>query len=178
MFDTNVWITIDGGNPSPNFASYSDFYGLALRSDNKIVINEYVIGEFFNRSCKTAYRLTFPDDPNMKNFKLHRKNHEDFRMQVETVRDTCLNMLDDCEFEAIPFDKIDFSRIVIEAAQGSMDFTDLVLREHAKVCGHILVTHDGDFRDCGVELVTANKKLLSVPQSRARNGAHPPFVSG
>ncbi|MER2635029.1 MAG: PIN domain-containing protein [Rhizobiaceae bacterium] len=163
LLDTNVWIYIDGGDPRPHFAAYSDFYGSLRRSDNVIVVNDYVLGEFFNRACRTAYSFLFDDDPEMRLLKSRRRNDADFRMQVETVRDTCLNILDECKYEPAPVPSNVYHALLTEAAQGHLDLSDLVIREHCKVQGHILVTHDADYANCGLEVVTTNKKLLGMP---------------
>ncbi|MBB6407667.1 putative nucleic acid-binding protein [Mesorhizobium sangaii] len=160
FFDTNVWIAIDGNDPRPTSACYSDFYGEICKSDNVIVINDYVIGEFFNRTCKTNYKLMFDDDPEMRQFKSRRSANRDFRLMVESVRDTCLNFLDDCEYEPAAVDRGSYQSIVEEAGKGEMDLTDIVVREHCLAKGYVLVSHDADFINCGIELVTANRKLL------------------
>lgn len=162
FFDTNVWISIDGGDPRPKFAAYSNFYGEILRSESKIVINDYVVGDFFNRSCKTIYKLSFDDDPEFKKFKRRRVEDADFRLQIETVRDTCLNMLDDCLYERAPLEPSLYCSLVDEAAQGIMDLTDLVIREHCRQHGYVLVTHDRDYFNCDLEIVTTNQKLLDA----------------
>lgn len=47
-----------------------------------------------------------------------------------------------------------------EYEKGNSDFNDQIFTEICRNNGWKLVTDDGDFKRCGVPLVTANKTLL------------------
>lgn len=161
LFDTNVWIAINGFDPSATRpAAYSDYYGEVLKSDNQLVVNDYVLGEFFNRSCKLEYeiRKKSSGDDKFPHFKQYRQS-EEFKEFAETVRDTCQNMIDDGVFEPVG-GVFDIHALLDEASAGRSDFTDIVLREHCKAQGYVVVSHDRDFANCGLDLVTANKRML------------------
>lgn len=164
LFDTNVWIAIYGFDPTQNRPqAYSDFYAAVGKTDNVVVVNDYVLGEFFNRTCKLEFelrnRLHFEEHGiKLPHFKKYRRSLE-FRDFAEGVRDTCLNMVEDGVFEPVN-GVFDISALLAEAATGAMDFNDLVLREHCKSHSYVVVSHDGDFADCGLDFVTANKRLL------------------
>lgn len=163
MFDTNVWIFIDGYDPrrAAQTSCYSDFYLEILKSDNKIVVNDYVLGEYFNRACRIQYDLKYDDDASKRHFKSRRQG-EDFREFMETVRDTCLGILDHCEYEPAVRPDFAMSDFINEAGSGAIDFSDIVIREHCLAKGYVLVSDDADFAHCGLDFVTANPRVLGV----------------
>lgn len=165
LFDTNVWIAIYGFDPRQNQPkAYSDFFGALGKSDNTIVVNDYVLSEFFNRSCKIEYDLRClaardENGPELPYFKKYRKSDE-FKDFAEGVRDTCLNIIEDGAFEPVN-GSFDIDALLNEAATGVMDFNDLILREQCRSQGYVVVSHDGDFANCGIDFVTANKRILA-----------------
>lgn len=159
VFDTNVWIYIDGADPRPEKRVYSNFYDSALKKNNVIVTNDYIIGEFFNRSCKLQYDLLYADDPSKRKFKERRKSDE-FKEFMETIRDTCLNMKDDCHYHPALTDDCKIEKLIEEVATGTLDFSDVVLKEFCIKNGYPLVSHDADFAGCGFDLITANSRVL------------------
>lgn len=159
FFDTNVWIFVNGFDPRPEVQPYSNFYSDALKKGNDLVVTDRVLSEYFNRACRMEYKLSYPDDTAMRNFKRVRKS-ADFLDRMDSVRDTCLNMIEDNEFICTSVPEADFSRHIMEAAAGQMDLTDISIREDCKCANGVLVTDDGDYANCGLEVVTGNKWLL------------------
>ena len=107
LFDTNIWIFINGfgANSAQHRADiYSDAYKALIRNENTIVLNDYVLGEFFNRCARMEYDLKKlelqREDALVPHFKEYRRSAE-FTPVLESIRDTCLNMLDDCEFISV-----------------------------------------------------------------------------
>lgn len=167
VFDTNIWMKIEGygsrpGDPMQGI--YSDLLRRLRNDQNVIVVNNYIIGEFFNRSCKLEYAIFCEErrergKPEMY-FKVARKEPV-LLERLETVRDTCLNIIEDCLYEHLDDDGCSIGDILAESAAGGLDFTDIFLRQNCLAKGYALVTHDRDFANCGIDLVTANKALLS-----------------
>jgi len=160
MFDTNIWIAINGYNRPHLTDVYSHYYASILSGGNEVVINDYILGELFNRCCRIEYQLHHEDDPECRLFK-RRRMSENFCASMETVRDTCLNIVDDCIYEPAVGLDYDISSCIQLAASGELDFSDVVIREHCKAKNYILVSHDSDFKNCGIELVTANSTVLN-----------------
>ena len=53
LFDTNIWIFINGfgANSAQHRADiYSDAYAALIKNENTIVLNDYVLAEFFSKS--------------------------------------------------------------------------------------------------------------------------------
>jgi hypothetical protein len=102
LFDTNIWLFLNGySNEAKNRTDvYSEAYRRLLENENTIVVNDYILGEYCNRTCKIEYELLrkASDDPDsFPSFKRYRSTSE-FAPVMGSVRDTCLNMIDDCEF--------------------------------------------------------------------------------
>src|ERR1700722_18029400 len=107
LFDTNVWILINGfcADAAKHKASlYSAAYKTLLESRNTIVLNDYILGEFVNRCTRIEYDIVKEErvalGAPVPHFKDYRKSAE-FAPMLESIRDTCLNMLDDCEFLSV-----------------------------------------------------------------------------
>ena len=59
------------------------------------------------------------------------------------------------------FEKVDIGALLAEYEAGDTDFNDQILVELCRVKGLTLVTHDVDFKDRGLTLLTANQRLLA-----------------
>ncbi|WP_159096898.1 PIN domain-containing protein [Pseudovibrio sp. Alg231-02] len=163
MLDTNVWISINGFDPrSRTPACYSDYLKSAIDQDNEIIINDYIMAEFFNRCCRIEYMLHENNYRQKKQKIAHLKEfrkQEEFRDFMETMRDTCLHMIEDYTYEAVN-GQLNIEALVHELSEGHLDFGDLVIREHCIANDYAVVTHDFDFFGCQLDIVTANNKLL------------------
>lgn len=158
LFDTNVWIAIDGADPRPHQAPYSDFFGQVLSSDNQLITNDYVMSEYFNRACKIQHKIKFGDD--VENFKKRRRAGE-FAEYLEEIKFSCLDILKDCTFDNAVTAACSIDGFVAEAALGQLDLSDVVIREHCRRKNYVLVTDDSDYLGCGLDVVTCNPWLLS-----------------
>ncbi len=165
LFDTNIWFCIEGYGSEPgnkNQKIYSGLYSDLRKSDNVVIVNDYVIGEFFNRSARLEYevrRNAFKGPGKFPHFKALRKQR-DFIECMETVRDTCLNIIEDCEYVPVNGADCDVAKVIEEATGGQLDLADIILREHCRQHGFAVVSHDADFADGTVDLITGNAKVL------------------
>ncbi|MEW2914207.1 type II toxin-antitoxin system VapC family toxin [Leisingera sp. JC11] len=159
ILDTNVWIFINGFDPRPEVRPYSNFYSEALKKQNEFVVTDQVLSEYFNLACRMEYRLSHPKDQAMRDFKKVRKT-ADFLDRMESVRDTCLNMVEENKFICTSVSEDHYCKRIEEAAEGLMDLTDISIRESCHSLNGVLVTDDGDYADCGLAVVTGNKWLL------------------
>lgn len=163
LFDTNVWISIYGNDPSRERAAYSDFYGSALSKGNKIVTCVNVISELFNRMCKIEYEILFGRGE-YHLLKSRRQSNADYIERVESVRDTCLSILEECDLIGEAFGSGGLESQLNEAAKGFLDLTDAALVANCLSNALIFVSHDSDFAHVDFDLVTANKRVLSSAQ--------------
>jgi predicted nucleic acid-binding protein len=117
-----------------------------------------VISEYFNRVLNLEFDKLFPDTDKRDRKKL-RKTAE-FIERAETVRDECLNLLDDHSYVPQDASRATLDLSIHAAAKCVLDFTDSIHIEQCKQNGYIFVSHDRDFISCGVEFVTANRWAL------------------
>lgn len=168
VFDANIWIIINGfcgHSPGERLRVYSDAYKALIESENTIVLNDYVLGEFTNRCAKFEYLLAKETDPDIGSFKFFRQQPS-FASTMESIRDTCLNLLDDCEFIQVGTTPIDIREVIEGFCSGELDFSDIILAEHCATENIYLMTDDADFLDCGVKIITANRRMIrAAPRS-------------
>ena len=160
LFDTNVWININGFDVRPGIRDYSAYYSELLRSDNTIVISDIVLGEFFNACLRIEYNIRRKEAPiqglNFKQF----RDHEDTFYYKDCLKDTCLNMLEDCSFAQLATDDVALATVVEESCSTKLDFNDISIRNLCLEREFVLVTDDIDFKGSGLEIATANTKYF------------------
>lgn len=164
MLDANIWLLMDGpqyGSLDSRASAYSDAYYL-LRKQNRIIINDYVIGEFINRYLKIEFN-TLREAKGEKNFPDYKnfRSSKEFKPILDSVADTATNIIEDCEFVPIHITEEQLKESVQELCAGEMDLTDITIRACCKANGFVLMTDDRDFIGCGLDLITCNKKLLA-----------------
>ncbi|AYK14156.1 MAG: PIN domain-containing protein [Methanosarcina flavescens] len=157
FFDTNIWLYIYGPIGWPD--QRSDAYSRALKeirnSDGTIYINCMIISEFINAFA----RIEFKQQTNFTRFKEFR-NSLAFRAIAQdiayNVRKILRNTLAcDPELQAI-----DLPKVMDLFEQGKYDFNDLLFAQICRAKNMVFVTHDKDFSELGVEILTANEKLV------------------
>lgn len=168
LLDANIWIILNGFGANTaqyRVEMYSTAYKILLGNDNTIVVNDYVLGEFFNRCAKLEYEIKKAELDTagvpIPNFKAFRRS-EEFAPALESIRDTCLNILDDCEFLPVSGKHYKIEAIVRRCCSECADFSDLVLTEFCRNEGIYVMTDDADYADAGVDIITANKKMRPV----------------
>lgn len=85
---------------------------------------------------------------------------------LESIRDTCLNMLDACEFISVSGDHYDIQAIVSDCCDKCADFSDLMLISFCKEENLYIMTDDVDYAGCGLDIITANRKITSAARKR------------
>ncbi|SFH69660.1 hypothetical protein [Bradyrhizobium sp. cf659] len=163
LFDANVWILVNGFYPEAakrRADAYSAAYKQLLDADNTIIVNDYVIGEVFNRCCKMEYDVAKQADPSIPYFKKYRAS-DDFRSTLESVRDTCLNIVSDCEFVPVGGGHYQIADIVNACFDRCADFSDRVLIAFCAVEQLYVMTDDFDYVNSGLKIITANNRMLT-----------------
>lgn len=162
LFDANIWLYIYGpqGDISPRFKAT---YSLALRRIRSakipIFIDVLVLSEFINASARFFYnRLPAPTKP--AEFKAFR-NSADFKPIAERIAKLSRRILQKSQRIESNFESVDLVTILRDYQAGEVDFNDRILAEMCRARNLKLVTHDADFQEEDVAILTANPRLLS-----------------
>ncbi|HNX38976.1 MAG TPA: type II toxin-antitoxin system VapC family toxin [Methanothrix sp.] len=167
FLDTNIWIYLYYGQyPYDNkyFRKYyTDAFEKMRLNRCKIYLDAFVLSEFIRVFSHLEFNRIIPyitrKDPNKNYYKLFRESEKGRQTSKEIV----LNMnkiLKEAQLCDLDYNFINLQNQLIEYGKISSDFNDLTYIKLCKKHGYTLVTHDGDFHNCGVPVLTANNKLL------------------
>ena len=157
FFDTNIWLYIYGPIGWPD--QLSDAYSRALKeirnSEGTIYINCMIISEFINAFS----RIEFKQQTEFTRFKDFR-NSLAFRVIAQEIAYNIRKILKST-FACDPdLQAVDLPEIMDLFEQGKYDFNDLLFAQICRAKNMVFVTHDKDFSELGVEILTANEKLM------------------
>lgn len=159
--DANVWLSVCG--PFTRQDWRTPVYGHALRAIRsagaQIFLDVLVLSEFLNTFARWEYQQ-LPPERKLSDFKSFRKSGlfepiakdiagEARRMIARTTRCDSL------------FESLNVAALIDEYEAGQSDFNDQVIREICRANGFTLITHDADFKNSGIRILTANGQLLS-----------------
>ncbi|MEW6750616.1 MAG: PIN domain-containing protein [Candidatus Latescibacterota bacterium] len=158
FLDANVWLLVHGPQKpgDPRVAAYSEALAKILTAQSRIYIDVLVVSEFINTYARVKWQLIAP---HIKPFKAFRKS-PDFTPVAKDIVADVKQVLKHCRRIESGFAACDLEELTADYALGDADFNDQVIAALCKRKGLTLVTDDGDFRDQGIPLVTANKRLL------------------
>ncbi|RXA20252.1 PIN domain-containing protein [Methanosarcina sp. MSH10X1] len=159
FFDTNIWLYIYGPIGWPD--QRSDAYSRALReirnSEGAIYINCMIISEFINAFSRIEFKqqTDFTRFKEFRNSLAFRAIAQDIAYNVRKILKSTLAC--DPELQAI-----DLPEVMDLFEQGKYDFNDLLFAQVCRAKNLVFVTHDKDFSELGVEILTANEKLMNT----------------
>lgn len=161
FLDTNIWFYIYAPQAPDDWKTrvYSKALEKILKARSRIFIDALVLSEFINRYARFAYNLT-KDAGSKLDFKGYRRSAA-FKPVAKDIETSVRRILRHCQRAESNFSACDLDRLLTEFGQGDSDFNDQLMLELCKANGLTLITHDGDFKNCGVTVLTANKGLLA-----------------
>ncbi|MDQ1251047.1 MAG: hypothetical protein QG646_116 [Euryarchaeota archaeon] len=158
FFDTNIWLYIYGPISWPDHRS--DVYSRALKrirdSKGTIYINCMIISEFIN----TFSRIEFKQQSEFSRYKEFR-NSLRYRAIAQDIAYNVKKILKNTLVCDPELQTINFPEVMDLFEQGKYDFNDLLFAQICRAKGLVFVTHDKDFSELRVEILTANEKLVS-----------------
>jgi predicted nucleic acid-binding protein len=163
LLDTNIWFLIYGpGKPGdPMAAVYSQALREMLVANCRIYVDVLVLSEYVNRYARLRHNILLKSTPGLdSDFKKFRKSSS-FKSIAWDVAGDLTQILKLSERIESDLPAIDINALIGEYGKGDSDFNDQVLAELCKGRSLKLVTHDADFKDRGLNLLTANKLLLT-----------------
>ncbi len=162
FFDTNIWIYL---YCPAYYASkrpvrlYSQALKSILTAKSLIFIDVLVMSEFINRYARLEYEKLA--DGVFSTFKGYRKDPS-FKSTARAIANTSRRILKHCKQTQTPFELLDINAILTAYEADCPDFNDQIIAETCKANNLTLITHDSDFTDYGLTILTANKRILKV----------------
>ena len=158
FLDANIWVFLHGPQQSPvppRVKIYSQAFKRILIAKSQIHIDVLIVSEFINSYARIMWRNSIPT----MDFKQFR-NSRQFKPIAQYIAADAKNVLHHCSPIESGFAMLEMNELLDDYAAGGFDFNDQVITELCKRKGLTLITHDGDFKDSGVPILTANKKLM------------------
>ncbi len=164
FFDTNIWLLLLGeqGSPTdPIVAIYSAAYKRILKAQSQILTDTLVLAEFANASLRLRHELElrFAEPGEVPtNFKEFRSS-ADGRDAVQGVSDLVRTIVEGTQ--VLPSEPpADWAIFHQTLSAGQRDFNDELIVEQFQRKQAILVTHDRDFADADIEVLTCQPKYF------------------
>jgi predicted nucleic acid-binding protein len=167
LFDANVIISIIWPVPQSRLAQaakYSRLFSSAIKFEQEICVDSIILSEVVNRIARLEYDRHLHrvglvrEDLDFKAFRGITEGIETFKQIHSTFSRTIFPKFD---VVGKSFCKEEISSIDFRGH----DFNDLLIESVCKENDCILVTHDGDFGDSDVDIISGNTKLLSEPSA-------------
>jgi predicted nucleic acid-binding protein len=163
FFDTNVWLSLYGPQGAPNDSRsqiYSNAFAEAMRAKSQIWVDVLVVSEFINRFARIEYDILYPKNARRPEFKQFR-NSPEFKPISQAIAAAVRNILKFAARLEGGFSSIDINALLAEFESSPSDFNDQKLTGLCVTNSLVLVTHDPDFKGKGINILTANRRILN-----------------
>ena len=161
LVDANIWLYLF---PAPSESSlsvtrqYSSAFKTILDTKVTIAINSLILSEYLNRYCRiewvALHKTTYPK------FKDFRKS-TDYTSVGQQAASFATRILKFCSKKDDDFSTANIIQILCDFESGIVDFNDGLIADTCFRYGWKLITHDGDFTEGGIDVLTTNQKLLA-----------------
>lgn len=162
LLDANIWLYLYPAptQPAPGIsAPYTTAFKKMLAAKAEIILDALILSEYINRYCRIEWSAHYKEK--YEQFKDFRKS-SDIRAVGTDVACFVRAMLKQSKRCHHPFDVADIGQVVDSLEAGQLDFNDGLIVETCKLNGWKLVTHDQDFKEGGIEVLTTNIKLRAA----------------
>jgi predicted nucleic acid-binding protein len=162
FFDANVWLYLYGPQGSPGdpvIRSYSAALARAVQAGSRIWVDVLVLSEFINRFARIEYDIYCTNLGQKPSFK-HFRRDPAYPPVAQAIVAAVRNILKFAERTESGFTVVDMNALLTEFQTVPSDFNDQVLVALCITNGLYLVTHDSDFKGRGVNILSANPRLI------------------
>lgn len=159
LIDTNIWLYVHPPFPVSADKRQRKVYSRALKrmlsEESTLLTNVVILSEYLNvfsrKIFHARYRREFVNFKQFRDSPWFRKVGRDAVGYVRSILRIC-NWSEEATGVT--------DQILNDFAIGRLDFNDALIRSLCQACDWKLVTDDHDFRDCGIGVITANRRLL------------------
>lgn len=162
FFDANVILYIFWPTGNNDFVyRYSSIFARLLKNKTKLYVNFIVLSEVVNRAIRIEYRKFIENsiDKTQFEYKDFRNSNEGKEAIDDIYQVLQRSVLSKFDITSTPYSKND---IIGFLKAGKLDFCDKGIELECKINDFILVTNDSDFFDSELEILSANRKLLTI----------------
>lgn len=161
LIDANVWLYIHGPQVQGDWKirNYSNALASILQAKCSIFLDVLILSEFINRYSKLRYNLAI-EHGFANDFKSYRRS-SDFNSIAKDIADAVRRILKHCKCVESCFTSIDINTLLTDYESECLDFNDQILAEICKSKSLKLVTHDSDFKNYDITVLTANRNMLT-----------------
>lgn len=156
--DANVWLFVYGPQRpgDARVAVYSQALAKILSARSRIYIDVLIVSEFINTYARLQWNIKGKPRTEFKRF----RKSADFKPLAQDIAADVKRVLSHCERIEDGFEALDIDGLISEFADGNSDFNDQVIVTLCKARALTLITDDSDFGTHGIQVVTANRRLL------------------
>jgi predicted nucleic acid-binding protein len=163
FFDANIWLYVYGPQGNPGDAKvrmYSSALANAIRAGSLILADVLVVSEFINRFARLEHQALYLTGKAPQDFKQFR-NSPDFQPIAQAIVAAVRKILKLAARTESGFASVDINALLTEFEGGGYDFNDQILVRLCLSQNLKLVTHDRDFKRTSVNILTANRYILT-----------------
>jgi len=166
--DANVWIYFQPPTaqpPPPDKLVYGTILKNAIAAKARPLIDLMILSEYVYRCCRIemgAWRRMNPGAPN-KYSDLHKfRKTPEFPAIAATISNNAKEILRLCELQDTQIAPQELDNLLTDFPTGTFDFNDGVIVTSCRQRGWKLLTHDEEINVGGIEVLTANPRLLKA----------------
>ncbi len=159
FLDANIWLYVHGPNePKASWVvnTYSKTFNRILKAQSQIYIDVLVLSEFINRYARMKWELVKSNFDEFRKF----RNSPCFKPAAQGIAADAKRVLQHCSRIESGFSTLAIDDLLTDYATGDSDFNDQVITEICRSNGLTLITNDIDFKNKGIPVLTANRRLL------------------
>lgn len=162
FLDTNIWFYILGSPGSP-YDSKSYIYSESLKkargAQSRLMVDGFIISEFINCYARLEHKRLSASGEAPDNFKKFR-NSKIFTEIAQDIGSAVRKILFHSECINLHLSITDLQSLLTEFEEELADFNDQLIVRLCKQHDLILITHDKDFLDFNIDILTANYHML------------------
>ncbi len=160
LVDANIWLYLfPAPRNSTNYlaSQYSSAFKNLLSAKAQPILDPIVLSEYLNRYCRIEWGGEHKSQ--YAKFKYFR-NSSYFSAVATSAQTFAQKIIDSCKVHSIPANELELNQALRDFSTGQIDFNDALLVDICKKRNFKLMTHDGDFQNSGIEILTTNPRLL------------------
>ena len=161
LIDANIWIFLYGRQDPRDrrIEIYSNALKEILKNSCQIFVDVLVLSEFINRYARIEHKFAKTEGcpENFKDF----RNSASFQPVARGIAAACRSILKNCMRTESLFEQVDIEAVLNDYEAQHRDFNDQILSGICREKKLQMISDDWDFRNLEINLLTANKKLLS-----------------